>query len=158
MLDIFSSSPGAVVAVNSPVGIPVRFFVEEWGDYAFFKSIITGFDQINSNGLQTRISMRDFLYFYTFGERPGQFILTGISFAFQCGNPNLLNHGLEYVYRYYLNNRTNSRGFPILIMMGHETPIYGFLTNVSMGMREGEETIGRFRLQFTTIPVLGAIR
>jgi hypothetical protein len=82
-MDIFSSQPGAVVAVPT-TGIGVGFFVENWDGYVAFKSIFNGFDIDVHGGVQFMHSLRDFIYVYVFGERIAPLTINGISFANVC--------------------------------------------------------------------------
>lgn len=163
-MDFFSSQPGAVVAVPSP-GVPMGMFLDGWGGYLQFKSIITGFEVQSASGVQFMHSLRDFIYIYVFGERIGRVTLTGVSFAHACERldeaiptpdagiqflPNF--HGLEYVLGYYNFAKVSTTGFPITIVLGMSTVLYGFLVGVGVGMQDVDRRVSQFSLSFQAIP------
>jgi hypothetical protein len=148
-MDIFETNPGTVVAIQTDA-TPFSLYVGNWGDYDGFKSIITGFEVQTQDGVQFMHSLQDFIYVYTFGERIGNISVSGISFFDDCTDP--IYHGLEYVYGYYLANRTSERGAPISLVMGLSSPFYGFLVGLSMGLTDPDSMLGQFRMEFKTIP------
>ena len=158
MADIFTVAPGTVVAVDSP-GIPLQFFLEDWGGYPAFKSIITGFQVQTRSGVQFLHTLRDFIYVYSFGERIGDIRIQGISFAFNhcdlLGNATF--HGLEYVLGYYLLNRVASRPTPVTVVLGGATPFFAFLQDVQMSLTSSENMLGQFSYGLKVIPVPGAL-
>lgn len=166
-MDIFSNQPGAVTAVPSP-GVPMAMFLENWGGYLPFKSIITGFEVQTMAGVQFMHSLRDFIYVYVFGERIAPVTISGVSMAHVCerideriGLPGLPAgrttfvpnfHGLEYVMYYYNLNRVSSTGAPVGIVLGLDTVLFGFLTGVKVGLTDPERRLASFSLQFQAIP------
>lgn len=151
MADIFTTAPGAVVAINSP-GIPMNLFLEGWGGYPFYKSIITSFRVQTQSGVQFLHTLRDFIYVYSFGERIGDMTLSGVSFAFQCETQDILYHGLEYALAYYLLNRAATRPTPVTVVLGGGTPFFGFLVGMNMELADTERVLGNFNYTFKIIP------
>jgi hypothetical protein len=154
-IDIFSSVPGAVTVLDSP-GIPMALFIDSWGGYSFFKSIITGVQLQTKSGVQYVHTLRDLIYVYTFGERVSVMQIVGVSFASQCenlqdqlGQPN---HGIEFAYAYYLNNRVATRGSPVQIVIGLSSLFFGFLDGAQFSVMDPERLLGQFSLGFTCIP------
>lgn len=166
-MDIFSSNPGAVVAVDGP-GTALSLFLEGWQGYAPFKSIITGFGIHTQDGVQFQHSLRDFIYVYVFGERITEVTLSGLSFAHVCERldnrqdvvgfpqgqstfrPNW--HGLEYVMGYYNTYRVSTTGTPLTLVFGLNTILYGFLVGTSIGFQDTEKLLSTFELTFRALP------
>lgn len=163
-MDIFSTQPGAAVAVAGP-GIPVGMYLQNWGGYLGFKSIITGFDVQPSGNANFMQSLRDFIYAYVFGERMAPVNIRGISLAHICerlderiafpdGTSQFLPayHGFEYVMAYYNLNRITSTGTPITIVLGLNTVLFGFLMGTQISLADPENQIAQFNLTFQGIP------
>ncbi len=155
MADLFLTEPGAVVAVDSP-GIPVNFFLDNWGGYPGFKSIVTGIRVQTSSGVQYLHTLSDLVFVYVFGERMGSVTLSGVSFASQCerfGDQFFSsNHGLEYAMAYYLFNCVSSLGQPVTMVLGLSTPLVGFLDGATFELSDPAQVVGSWSLNFTAIP------
>ena len=154
-MDIFSSLPGQVTVILG-TGIPMNLFLEGWGGYASFKSVITGIQVQTKSGVQYLHTLRDLIYVYVFMERIAPVTISGVSFASSCewledalGAPD---HGVEYAYAYYLNNRVSSIGTPVTIVLGASTPFFGFLDGAQVSMTDTERVLGQFSFNFSTIP------
>jgi hypothetical protein len=166
-MDIFSSQPGSVVAVPSS-GVPMATFLQGWGGYLPFKSVITGFEVETQAGVQFMHSLRDFVYIYVFGERIAPVTFSGVSFAHVCERldertafqglpagrsgfvPNF--HGLEYVLNYYNTNRVSTTGAPVTLVLGLNTVLFGFLLGARVGLQDSERRVANFSLQFRAVP------
>jgi hypothetical protein len=154
--DIFSVTPGAVVAVASS-GIPLGMYLEGWYGYPVFKSIITGFQVTSQSGVQFLHTLRDFIYVYSFGERIGSLTISGISFAYQCETGNVAYHGIDYVSAYYLRSRASSYPRPVIAVLGGATPFAGFLTGMRLGITDTERIVGEFSYEFKVVPSLSTL-
>ncbi len=170
-MDIFSTQPGAVVAVPSP-GTPMTMFIQGWGDgisaYLPFKSIITGFQVQTQAGVQFMHTLRDFIYVYVFGERIAPVTISGMCFANVCerldevqGVPGFPGgqsaffpnyHGLEYALGFYNAYRVTTLGAPITLVFGISTVLYGFLVGANVSMSDVENRVAQFSFQFQAIP------
>jgi hypothetical protein len=158
-MDIFSSAPGRVSAIDS-VGVPILLLIGDdsenrphnsnFGSLGAMGSIITGIKGQSQGGFQFRHTLLDFVYLYVFGERVGQLSLEGISFAEQCIPRGF--HGLEQVNAYYLDNRVAERADPVTIVLGLDLAFYAFLTGFSFDLSDTEKGIGRFSLALHVIP------
>jgi hypothetical protein len=148
-MDIFKSQPGKVAAIDSP-GVPMSLFIEGWGGFFGFKSIITEFKVQAQGGVQFMHTLRDFIYVYVFGERISQMSISGISFFYDCGGGTC--HGLEYVNQYYLANRVSERATPITTVLGCGTPFFGFLVGMTIDLNNPADLIGQFALDLRVIP------
>jgi hypothetical protein len=159
-VDIFLTQPGVAIALAGP-GIPMGLFLDKWEGYPGFKSILTGIAVNTASGVQYMQTMRDLLFTYVFSERPAPLRLTGVSFAASCeqlaDTVGPTNHGLEFAFAYYLDNRVSSLGTPLTIVLGLSTPFYGFLDKASFSVGDPEKLLGSFEFDFTTIPQPGAL-
>ena len=148
-MDIFNNQPGMVAALDSP-GIPMSLFIEDWGGFDGFKSIITEFGVIQQSGVQFMHTLRDFIYVYVFGERIGQMTISGLSFFTFCDGDTC--HGLEHVNQYYLDNRVSERATPITVVLGCATPFTAFLVGCKLNLNNPADMMGQFSLDLRVIP------
>jgi len=148
-MDILNAQRGRVVAIDNP-GIPMSLFIEGWGGFFGFKSIITQFTVVQQGGVQFMHTLRDFIYIYVFGERIGQMSINGLSFFTSCESSPC--HGLEYVNQYYLENRVSESATPLTVVLGCGTPFFGFLVGMTMDLSNPEDIIGQFKLDLRVIP------
>lgn len=155
MADIFSHSRGRVVAHNEPSGIPMSLFLEGWGGFFGFKSIITNVKLEATGAVQFLHTLRDFIYIYVFGDRISSMQISGLSFWDRCDAPNY--HGIEYVNAYYLQNRVSERAAPVTMVIGLGTPFFGFLVRFSFDYNDAEAQIAQFTLDFRVIPEASAL-
>jgi hypothetical protein len=155
MSDIFLHSRGRVQAFDEPDCIPMSLFLEGWGGFFGFKSIITQLKVDQTCGVQFLHTLRDFIYVYVFGDRIGEMNVSGLSFWDHCDAPSF--HGIEYVNAYYLNNRVSGRATPVVVVLGLGTPFIAFLTNFSFDYNDPEQQIAQFRLGLHVIPEESAI-
>lgn len=151
-MDILGNIPGAVVAIDSSPGVPASIYMEGWGGYNKFKSIITGFRLQSQGNIQIMHTLRDFVYLYSFGERIGNIVINGFAFTGQCRSLNNVLSGFEYAHGYYLLNRASSRPTPVAIVLGAMTAFYGFLTEFSAEMSDAERMVSTYSFIFKTIP------
>ena len=174
-MEIFSSQAGRVTAIDGDI-TPLLLEVGDdhvddepnsnWGGYGEFRAIITGFGVQQQGGFQFLHTLRDFIYVYVFGERIGQMSIEGIAFNANCeAGPDAIieqasgkigpqYHGLEWVQAYYLDNRITERPDPITIVLGLDTPFYGFLTSLKFEVVDSPDKpfLGHFAMGFHVIP------
>jgi hypothetical protein len=150
MADIFSSNPGVVSVFQSP-GTPMSFFLEGWGGFPGFRSIVTGFQATMQGGVQFMHTLRDFIYIYVFGERIATVVISGLSFHQQCPGGDG-SHGLESVFAYYGAGRVEARAGPIVIVFGTSTVFLGFLTQMQGTLQDPDKRVATFSLQFQAVP------
>lgn len=154
-MDIFNHSRGRVVAHNEPNGIPMSCFLEGWGGFFGFKSIVTSFRLEATGGVQFLHTLRDFIYIYVFGDRISSMQISGLSFWDKCDAPGA--HGIEYVNAYYLNNRVSQRATPVTMVLGMGTGYLGFLVRLFYDYNDPENQIAQFTLDFRVIPEASAL-
>lgn len=156
-MDIFSTDPGTVVLAEVSDGTPMNLYVDNWGGYNSFRSIITGFRVQLRGGAQFMHTLNEFIYVYTFGERMGQVSLSGLSFYQDCQDfdealQGVPDHGLEEVIGYYGFNRVNERVLPVTIVLGTTTSFDCFLTDMSADLVDTERVLGNWTLNLAAIP------
>jgi hypothetical protein len=148
-MDVFRSSRGRVAAIDSP-GIPMSLYIESWGGFPIFKSIVTSIRVGQQGGVQFLHTLRDFIYIYVFGDRIGTMSITGLSFWDKCDAPGY--HGIEYVNGYYLDNRVSQRAAPLTVVIGSGTSFLGFLVGFNFDFNNPDDLIAQFCLELRVVP------
>ena len=153
MTVLFETRPGTFVAIPSSTDVPVPLIFDGWRGAYGFKSLVTQMAINRQGNFQFMHSLRDLIYTYVFGERMGQILISGISFADQC--PGLTpKSGIEYVLEYYEMNRLGRRPTPVTIQLG-TTPagrFIGFLTGLQVNLQQAETRMATFGLTFAAFP------
>lgn len=150
MADIFLNRRGVVSAFDYDLGIPCNMYLDGWGGFFGFKSIITEFTLHAQGGVQFMHTLNDFIYVYVFGERISQMRISGMSFWDICDGGGI--HGLEYVNAYYQANRVAELATPVTIVFGGASAFYGFLTGMSISLNDPTNLAGQYALDFHVIP------
>jgi len=149
MAVIFSNSPGVATAIVDPRVIPVTFGFGGWGGAAVRNAIIRGVGIRSQGNYQLRYTLRNFTYVYVFGEKAGDFIVSGLTFAGNCNNSDFA--GISGVLDYYGNFGIAYYGNPVPIQIG-AAAFWGFLVGVDTGIQDPDSQMGQFSLTFKTLP------
>lgn len=149
-MDIFNYSRGRVVANDQPSTIPMSLYLDGWGGFTGFKSIITSVKVEGQGGVQFLHTLRDFIYIYVFGDRISSMQVSGLSFWDHCDAPSF--HGIEWVNGYYLNNRVSELAAPLTLVLGLTAGFFGFLVRLLFDYNDPENEIAQYTLDFRVIP------
>lgn len=87
MLDIFSSQPGKVGFYLNKSSTPAVLKIEypDW-KVVSWNCIVTGAATGRASNVQFSLSLDKFIYVYIFGQKPGLFSITGITYGATCPN------------------------------------------------------------------------
>jgi len=152
MAVILSNVPGLAVTIPDPTVVPVTFGVGGWGGAPVRNAIVRGVSVNAAGNYQLRYTLRNYTYVYIFGEKAGDFMMTGLTFAGACNN-NFA--GISGVLNYYGQYRIAQYGNTVPIQIG-AAGFWGFLVGVSTGIQDADSRLGQFSLIFKTLPVKGA--
>ena len=111
---IFSGQPGRVVAIQDPAVAASSsgpLSVEGWSGFQGFRSIITRCMLSSACNAQFLHTLGGDIYVYTFGDRIGQFAVSGLAFSNSCAGSG--GPGIGSVLQYYNNNRVAKRESPL---------------------------------------------
>lgn len=164
MPEVFSSSPGSVLVVSSlsaaPLSISVPELTARGTAYGTVRSILTSVGLSERTNSQFINTLRNFVYVYTFGDRPGDLVLSGLSFLQPCDGTlgvlvgqagsevRLLRTGFELLRAFYRRNRMSRRALPVNIAIGSSIALNGFLTGVDLVAQDPTSAMGQFSLTF----------
>ena len=155
MAIIFQANAGRVIAVpdNSAAGLIqlANVIGNDPITYIRHGSVITKLGVSAAGNFQFLHTIGNDIYVYTFGDRMGQVVIHGISFADLCPANNMGAHGIEYLLRWYAQNRIAARKFPVQIAIGANTVFQGFLIGVNFEAGDPESRIVSFQLTLAVI-------
>lgn len=155
MAILFEANAGRVIAVpdKSAAGLIqlTNVIGNEPISYIRHGSIITKMGVSAAGNFQFLHTLGNDIYVYTFGDRMGQIVLHGISFTDVCPANNMGFHGIEYLLRWYAQNRIAARKFPVQVAIGANTVFNGFLTGINADGSDAESRVVSFQLTLAVI-------
>lgn len=114
---------------------------------------VTGFALELQGNYQFLHTVNDFIFLYTFGDRIGELVLTGMGFFDNgCGN-SVEDTGICAALRYYAANRVAKRDGPIDIVLGQCGAFKGFLTGMRLEIVRPESLVAQWVLRFNVLPL-----
>lgn len=99
-------------------------------------------------------ALDEFIYVFPFGDRIGEFTLTGITFLGGGKCPDVDAGGICSIYNYYINNRLGiktGRKPSVITIGGCSPPLLGFLTGLRMETLRPEMPLVQWVLRFNVI-------
>ena len=113
---LFTSQPGHVIGLESTGIVPLGITVDGFPQYPAILASITQISFRTAALFQMSPSMRNFMHVYTFGEKAGQFMVSGVAFAASCQGSGA--SGIESVDSWYNDNRLTRTGKAINLQVG----------------------------------------
>ena len=155
---IFAEANGRV-AVLPEAGLPLslRLGLSNWPGYQEMKSIVTGVGIRSASNRQLLRSFRRMLYIFSFGDQPGELVISGLSFSNMCrnGQDDLETNpmtGTERVMLWYNRYRLDNSGQPLVINIGAEIAMPVYLVGYNGNISEPATGMSQFSLHFDLIP------
>ena len=159
MTVIFNNAPGRGVALPSSLAaIPLRLNIDGFHGPAAgggttgstqFSAVTTGVQVAYGSNHQFLHTCRNFIYVYVFGEKMGQFVVNGITFAGGCNDGGI--DGLSGVLSYYRQKNLAATGKPVSVQLGAGS-FRAFLTGAKVALQDPEKSIGTFTMVFNMVP------
>jgi hypothetical protein len=124
--------------------------------YTQQKTIITRIGLSAAGNFQFLHTVGNDVYVYVFGDRMGQIVLHGLSFAQTCPNEKEKAnvHGFELLYQWYLRNRIAARKAPVTATIGLNTSFEGFVTALSGDVQDSLHRTIQFQMTIATLPTI----
>lgn len=130
--------------------------LEDWGGFTGFKSMFTSLqlsEQVNAQ-IQKTLGRR--LTSDTFGDNPGQLILSGVSFYDRCplqpGQTVSRGHGIVQVINYYRDNRLSTRSTPLKVTLQPDLVLRCLLLGIRAQTLSVDQHTYQFALSMLLIP------
>jgi len=154
---IFSTAPGRVAAVQTDSPVMFTFSIEATDRitsfFPLFKSIVNNISVQAQGGYQFLHTLSDFIYLYTFNERVGEIMFSGLAFAGTCDDQlDEEETGIEKLILWYEQERATVRKQPIIITLGTSVSYTAFLTSMKMDIVNPENAMAQFAMRFNFIP------
>ncbi len=148
--------PGIVIAIADRGVQTVLPLVNVDGGAVSFdqrKSIITRIAASHETSDQFVHSVGGLIHIYSFGDRIGQVMISGICFAVGCDGGTDNEHGGQKMMRYYNQNKLSVRRDPVIILLGNgKDAIRGFLRGISLDTLDHTQRLLQFTLQLAALP------
>ncbi len=111
------------------------------------KAIITQAGIVENGNFQILHALDETINATIFGDRIGEFRVSGIAFSSLCGQKG---SGMGQVIDAYVANRLSSLGGPVLVSLGTHS-YRGLLTGMTLDIVDGETQLGQWTYRFLTV-------
>jgi len=147
---LFSGNAGIVARMDEPAAQCEVAFSQEDPKIDFFseRAIITRMTMSQQVNVQFLHTMGSLIYVYVFGDRIGQFNLSGLAFC-TCDGSGF--HGASEMYKWYKKYRSSKRAEPARLNMGSEI-IEGFITGFNEDVIDPSISLVQWSLNMATLP------
>lgn len=148
MTYIFPSQVGIPAVATDPNAYPTTFSAAlgGWGSLNAMHCIIAGIGGRTQGNYQFLSTLRNFTYVYVFGEKMGDFQISGLSLAGLCGDAR---DGMSSAIGYYNTYAISVTGLPVVVQMAGWAA-YAFLISGDFAYTDPENRIGKFTYYFKT--------
>jgi hypothetical protein len=119
-----------------------------WPGTGATNCICTGVSVSTQGNYQFLLTLRNYTYVYVFGERMGDFTVSGVSLAGLCNGFG--DDGMSSAIDYYNSYCISATGRPITLSLGSYAT-YAFLVGGSFNHADPESRLGQFAYIFKTI-------
>lgn len=147
---LFTAQPGRVIGLENTGIVPLGVTVDGFPQYPAILASITQISYRTAALFQMAQSMRNFMHVYTFGERAGQFAVSGMAFASSCQGSGM--NGVEGIDAWYNDNRLTATGKAINLQVGLTGRMRkrGLLVDLNIQTLDPAFQLAQFTLLFTT--------
>lgn len=148
--------PGVVIAIADAGVQTVLPLVNFDGGAVSFqqrKSIITRIAVSQATSDQFVHAVGGTIYVYSFGDRIGQMILSGICFAVGCDDSGDNEHGGQKMMQYYHQNKLSVRRDPVTMLLGNgKDAIKGFIRGFDLDTMDHTQRLLQYTLTLAVLP------
>lgn len=156
---LFSQNTGRVSAIPDAVAAGSLSLGNVQGTggqiaYNTQKTIITRIGLSAAGNFQFLHTVGNDVYVYVFGDRMGQIVLHGLSFAQACPGEKTATarHGFELLYQWYVANRIAARKSTVTAIIGASTGFEGFVTALNGDVQDSLHRTIQFQMTIATLP------
>ena len=144
-VSIFPSKVGVAAVVSDPNVVPMTFSMTGLPPT---NCIIQGISGTTQGNYQFLLTLMNFTYVYIFGEKMGDFTVTGITMADDCAGTG--TNGMTGAIGYYNSRAISVTGTPVVIGFAGWAA-YAFLTGATFTAMNPRSGLGQFQLHLKTI-------
>lgn len=155
---VFTSNTGRVTSVPDAVAAGAISLAKVEGSggitYNTHNTIITRVGLSAAGNYQFLHTIGNDVYLYVFGDRMGQVVIHGLSFAQQCvnGSDTGTDHGFERLFKWYKENRVAVRKDPVTVTIGASTAFKGFITALNGDVQDAVHRTIQFQMTISLLP------
>jgi hypothetical protein len=157
---VFSRNTGRVISLPDAVAAGAISLAQVSGSggnisYAVHNTIITRVGVSAAGNYQFLHTIGNDVYVYVFGDRMGQIVIHGLSFAQKCtggGGSDSGPHGFEKLFEWYEKNRIAVRKAPVTVTIGIGKSFEGFVTALSGDVQDTQHRTIQFQLTVSLLP------
>lgn len=121
-------------------------------DWTTRRSIITRVTVSQRGNFQFLHTLGNDIYIYTFGDRIGSVTISGLAMASDCDASSDAQHGVEKILAWYSDNRLAQRKSPVLVTIGAQTVIEGFVAGNDCDVVDPSIQLVQYNLSLITLP------
>ena len=153
---LFEGNTGRVIAVEDKVAAGAISLAKVEGtggaiSYQVHNTIITRLGISAAGNYQFLHTIGNDVYIYVFGDRMGQIVVHGLSFAQKCPG-GAGPHGFELLLKWYSENRVAARKAPVIVTTGLGTAIQGFVTALTGDVQDPTSRTVQFQMTISLLP------
>lgn len=149
---------GRVQALLRPGISPMSIInIPLWGGFTGFKSIITNITIAEEGNFQFLHTLGNEIFVYVFGDRIGQFGVSGLSFYDNCGANISSRIGISHVLNYYRRLRLANQPNTLLVTILPDTVLRCFLTSFRGQVLDASRRMFEFHLGLALVPEESAL-
>lgn len=149
MPSIFSPAVGAVTKVSGGSSESI-FTISFGGGSGSLRAPVTGFALEQNGNFQFLHTVNDFIYVYSFGDRVGELVISGIGFAKTCSSAN--DAKLCGVLDFYNANKLSKVGNLSVTLGDCAPPFFAFLTGMRMELQDPRTLVAQWSLRLNVVP------
>jgi len=149
MAYMFPSQTGVPAVIADPSASSGTFTASMagWAGSNSTHCLITGVSLSTQGNYQFLLTLRNYTYVYVFGERMGDFTVSGVSLAGLCGSTT---DGMPSAIDYYVSHAISNTGTPIAVSIGGWA-MYAFLIGATFSHQDAKNRLGQFAYVFKTV-------
>lgn len=161
MPNLFSSNGRVAVIQLDDNSLPMGLVVGSTNTDSFkanlsTKGVITSCGVDGQSSFQVMHTLRKAIYMYTFGERVGEIMISGLLFNADCNDTfeTLMTggSGINKFFNWYEANRISTTGLPILITIVPGIVLSGFLVKMKFQTEDPSINLTSFAMTFLYAP------
>src|SRR4029079_19172796 len=148
---LFSAAAGRVTAfTDSSLAAVAAVSLEGFGEFVETRSIITRVGFSGNANANFRHTVGGAVHIYTFGDRIGEAIVSGLCFDSGCGQNEF--SGLDRIARYFNRHRVSERADPIALRAGTTLTLLSYLMRVTVAIAETTSRVYQYTFKLMTVP------
>lgn len=167
MAELLNSQPGMLAAVKN-VGVPGYVKINMTGliggiipnPLVTSAALITGIQGNFQTNTAFKHALDKRVYVYSFGDRMGSVVVSGLAFDSRCGTPipnnpltgGSLLTGLDEIVFWYRANRASLHNARVIVTIGLSQVLRGFLVGLEYGTHSTELRSYTWAMRVATLP------